>query len=120
MKSMLLVLLLTCIWQDWIFIKFRFLIKFSCCSRPKIENKFPSPHLRLIKTWNFTSGGIQYRAKWETGDSTAVTSIQDRFFRGFTISELFRSEHSTFPIMISFTKFSSSALEKQLRNRETR
>ena len=89
---------------------FMFLIKSSCCSRMKIENKFPSPHLRLIKTWNFISGGIQYRAKWETGDITAVTSIQDRFFRGFTVSELFRCEHSTFPIIISFTKFSSSAL----------
>ena len=48
-----------------------------------------SPHLGRMKTWNFTSGATQYLARWETGDSLAVTSIKDRYFRSFSIPLLF-------------------------------
>ena len=33
--------------------------------------------------------GIQYRARRETGDSRAMTSIQDRQFRDFFVPRLF-------------------------------
>ena len=39
---------------------------------------FSSPHRKRLKVSNFTSGWVQYRARRETGDSRAVTSIQER------------------------------------------
>ena len=39
--------------------------------------------LRRTNTCYFTSGCVQNRARWETGDSRPVTSIQERCFRGF-------------------------------------
>ena len=56
----------------------------------------------------FTSGGIQHCARWETRDSIAVMSIQDHYFCGFSVPQLFHSEHSTFPVIISSTQVSSS------------
>ena len=38
---------------------------------------------------NFTSGWVQYRARRETNDSGAVTSIQERLSRDFSIPQLF-------------------------------
>ena len=49
----------------------------------KFANDFSSPRLRRTNTCNFTSGCVQNRARWETGDSGSVTSIQERCFRGF-------------------------------------
>ena len=54
-------------------------------------------------------------AKLETGNSIAVTSIEDHYFRGFSIPQLFRCEHSTFPVIISSPQFSSFEHEKQLQ-----
>ena len=71
------------------------------------------------KTINVTSDGIRYRARWETGDSIAVASIQDRFYPSFFIPPLFLCEYFISPVTISTTQFLSSANKQQLRNRET-
>ena len=47
--------------------------------RKKILINFSSPRLRRIKLSNFTSGWVQNHAKRETRDSTAATSIQERW-----------------------------------------
>ena len=49
----------------------------------KFAIDFSSPRLRRTNTCNFTSGCVQNRTRWETGDSGPVTSIQERCFRGF-------------------------------------
>ena len=41
----------------------------------KIPYQFSTPRLRGMKASNFTSGWGQYRARRETGNSRAVTSI---------------------------------------------
>ena len=38
---------------------------------------------------NFTSGWVQYRARRETGDNRAMTSIKERTFRDFSIPQFF-------------------------------
>ena len=60
-----------------------------------------------------------YRAGWQTGVSLAVTSMQDRYFRSFSIPQLFRCYGSIFRVTISSTQFSPSARQKHLGNRET-
>ena len=45
---------------------------------------FASSSLRCIKTWNFASGWLQYHTRKETGDSRALTSIQDCWFYSFS------------------------------------
>ena len=55
----------------------------------KINSDFSSPRLRRSKTWNFTSGCVQNRARRETRDSGPVTSIQEWHFRGFSVSVFF-------------------------------
>ena len=58
-----------------------------------VKNKFlinfSSLHLRHIKVSNFTSGWVKYHARWETGDSWAVTSIQEHLFGDFSSPQLF-------------------------------
>ena len=60
---------------------------FMLLSYENRKNKFPinfsSSLMRRTNTCNFTSGWVQNRARWETGDSGPVTSIQERCFRGF-------------------------------------
>ena len=80
---------------------------------------FSSSHVRHIEVSNFDSGGIQYHTRLETGDSIAVMSIQNCYFSGFSIPQLFHSEHSAFPFIISSTQFPSFVHKKQLRLRET-
>ena len=65
---------------------------------PLVTN-FSSVCLRHVKLSNFTSCGIQYRERWETGNSIAVhvSSIQDLNFHGFPILSCFigvRIQHS--------------------------
>ena len=50
---------------------------------------------------NFTSGEIQYHARWETGDSIALMSIKDDYFCVFSIPQFFFCECSTLPVIIS-------------------
>ena len=42
-----------------------------------------------IKVSNFTSGWVQYRARKETRDNRAMTSIQKRKFHHFSIPQFF-------------------------------
>ena len=74
-----------------------------------------------MKASNFTFGGIHYRTRFGTGDGIAVKSIQERYFRGFSIPQLLHSDHSTIPFTSSSIQFflSFSADEKQERDRET-
>ena len=76
----------------------------------KIENDFPVnlffPAFDAYKIATFQFGGIQYHA-WETGDGIAVISMQDCYFPGFSIPQLFRCEHSKFPAIISSAQFST-------------
>ena len=85
----------------------------------KIEKIFPNNFsysgLRRLKS----EISLQYRARWETGDSIAVTSIQDRLFQGFSVPQLFFvcggrklfGQNCDWEWLILTTK--------QLRNRET-
>ena len=52
---------------------------------------------------NFTSGWVQYRARRETGDNRAVTSIRERSSRDFSISQLFHSGNSIISVIFSST-----------------
>ena len=79
---------------------------------------FSSPQGRRIKVLNLTSGWVQYRSRRETGDSRAVTSIQERKSRDFSTPQLFHSKHSIFSFMFRPQQFSPFARVKQLRNRE--
>ena len=45
---------------------------------------FSSPRLRRTNTCNFTSGCVQNRARWETGDSGPVTSYKNAAFASFS------------------------------------
>ena len=49
----------------------------------KFAIDFSSLGLRQTNTCNFTSCCVQNCARWETGDSEPVTSIQERCFHGF-------------------------------------
>ena len=64
------------------------LMKSSCCCM-KIEQNpyqfFFSTLEASIKLSNSTSNWVQYPARWETGDSRAVTSIQEHLSRIFSI-----------------------------------
>ena len=75
-----------------------------------------SLHIFIPHLISLPEGYWQYRAQWKTGDNISVTSIQDRYFRDFSIPQLFLCELSTFLVVISYTQFSFSAHEK---NRET-
>lgn len=82
-------------------IKVTFFVVLIWKLKKKMAINFSLPHLRHIKTLDFTSGGIQYHARWEIGDSIAVMSIKDHYFCGFSIPELFFCELSTLPVIIS-------------------
>ena len=66
---------------------------------------------------------MEFHFQWDTlpcRDNLAVMTIQDRF-HCFFIHQLFLCEHSTFPVIISSTRFSSSTHEKtteEQRNHE--
>ena len=59
----------------------------------EIPINFSSINLRCIKCG--ISDGIQYRARWEIGNSIAVTLKQDCYCHGFSIPQLFCHKHST-------------------------
>ena len=75
------------------------------------------PGLRVYKNVKFHFCRDTIPLRWETEDSIAVMSIQGRYFRPLFIPQLFR-KHSTFPVIILSTQFSSCAYEKQPRNKE--
>ena len=54
--------------------------------KKKIKINFSSPSIRVS---NFTSGWVQYRERQETRDNRAMTSIQKRKFRHFSIPQFF-------------------------------
>ena len=57
------------------------------------KNKFPinfsSPLLRPSNTWNFTSGSIQNRAWWESGDSGLWRQYRTAIFADFSMAQYF-------------------------------
>ena len=71
---------------------------------------------------NFTSGWVQYCAGRETGDSRAVTSIQERSSGDFSIPQLFHSEYSIISFIFSSTTvffLCTCKTTEEQRNRQT-
>ena len=75
---------------DFFYLLDVFLMQFSYENRKKkFLITFTSPCFTHIKVSNFTSGWGQNRASRKTGDSRAVTSIQERPSGDFFIPQLF-------------------------------
>ena len=71
---------------------------------------------------NFTSGWVQLRTRRETGDSKAVTSVQEHYFFYFSIPKLFfeqRKKSVWMKIRMGLLNTQNEIIEK-LRNRKTK
>ena len=99
------------IWQNFFY--YYLLDQSSCCSRIKVEKIVANFSFQLLRRWkatNFTSGGTQYRERFETlwrQYRNAIRSVVSFWSFNFPIHN-FVGPHS-----------SSLAEETQLRNRET-
>ena len=74
---------------DQIFMLFLYCMKV----KKKTPCQFFFPALEVYKPPNFTSSGMQYHTRFKTGNSKAVMPIQDCYFCGFSIPQLFYFEH---------------------------
>ena len=89
--------------RDFFICLIKILMLISYGDGPKKFLIFFFPRRRRIKVSNFNSGWVQNRARRKTGDSRAVTSIQEHYSRDFFILQLFHSEYSIISFIFSST-----------------